>query len=50
MPEVRQECRAECWAPYQHVLCGHLWGLHKGRAEAGLEESPLVSFPKVCKK
>ena len=27
----RRECRAESWARHQHVLRGHLLGLHKGR-------------------
>ena len=46
----KRECRAECWAPHQHVLCGHLLGLHKGRGRgrAGGGVHWLVS--QACKK
>ena len=46
----KRECRAECWAPHQHMLRGHLLGLHKGRGggRAGGGVHWLVS--QECKK
>ena len=47
----KRECRAECWVPHQHVLRGHLLGLHKGRgggrASRSDRENPLRKISKV---
>ena len=50
MPEVEKGMQSRVLGTHQQVLRGHLLGLHKGRAEAGLEEESTGWFPRSVRR